>query len=219
MIKGILIFIFGFVLNNLYGQNIVSFGSNNVGNQVLLPVLCEEKDSVYFDFSILIGRQKIVINEIEASKYFSFLLNSKPINLNGQVVLNKKDDLKMIYTGDIDNRQIKMVNFKLTVDGKSKEYPFLAKNYQMIIEPEIIMNVDTLLLQANKCGFEPLIIFKNEGTITSAEIKFNDSLIFEDSGYRDELLEFNFSDQEYGIYEVTYMTHDNRYCFVIEYEE
>lgn len=221
MNRGLLLFAcFFFCLHIISAQDqYIYFDPPLSGNQISLPVICTN-DSLVLKFKIFEKREKVTLKNIKSTNDFYFLLNGEKIPNYAELKrIKKKDRFSLVYKPRSLNFKYSAIEFQMLVNGEPYTKEFLTKNYAKIISPSLIEKGDTLNLSNKICGQNPLILFKNEGTITLVNIEYNDQIIFDKGTYFHELLEYDFSDNESGLYEVTYRTHSDEYKFVINYQD
>lgn len=189
------------------------------GNQISLPVICTN-DSLILKFKIFEKGEKVTLKNINNTNDFYFLLNGKKIPNYAELKrIKKKDRFSLVYKPKSLDFKYSAIEFQMLVNGEPYTKEFLTENYAKIILPSLIEKGDTLNLSNKICGQKPLILFRNEGTITLIKIEYNNQIIFDKGAYFHELLEYDFSDNERGLYEVTYRTHSDEYKFKINYRD
>lgn len=191
-----------------------------IGNHIPVTVSCDQ-DTLIADFKFELNRNEVDIIEFNSSPTIDILNNNvildssvMPFNVHKE---NNRFELR--YLTDSLYDRVNLIEFTLKLKNEIVKKSYFLNEYNSIITDEIKNKSDTVELTSKKCSDNLKVLFANKGTITSVEIVKGGKLIFEDSGYSYELLEFDFSDQEYGVYDIKYRTHDSLIKFSINYHK
>lgn len=198
----------------------IIFDSPLIGKNIPVTVSCGQ-DTLIVDFKFELKRNEIDIIEFNSSPTIDILNNGVILDSSAMPfnVHKKNNRFELRYHTDSLYDRANLIEFTLKLKNEIVKKSYFLGEYNLIITDEMKNKSDTVELTSKKCSPNLKVLFANKGTITSVEIIKGGKVIFEGSGYSYELIDFDFKEVEFGIYDIKYRTHDSLIEFSINYHK